>query len=97
MTLVAMMSVPICTRIDPLDGIGPHFSGGRSGNHPRPSNVTGIVPEPLTLCTDLDESRIAHPRMLLEYPQQGAASYRHAVKQRPAARASSVGLRTVEC
>jgi hypothetical protein len=31
MPLVAMISVPICARIDPLDRIFPPFYGGRSG------------------------------------------------------------------
>jgi hypothetical protein len=30
MTLVAMISVPICARIDPLDGIGHHFTVAQS-------------------------------------------------------------------
>ena len=33
MTLVAMISVPICARIELLDGISLHFSRGRPGNH----------------------------------------------------------------
>jgi len=77
------MSVPICARIDPLDGIGPHFSRGRSGNHACRAHPT--LPESFPSyqhCAPTWMNLVLpHPQTLLGYPQQGAASYRHAVKQ----------------
>ncbi len=55
--LVAMISVPICARIDPLDPIGPPPCRGRSGDlhRPSPSTLSGSAC-PSRRCRDIDRA-----------------------------------------
>ena len=55
--LVAMISVPICARVDPLDPIGSPSCRGRSGDlhRPSPSTLSGSAC-PSRRCRDIDRA-----------------------------------------